>query len=368
MKKFRILLVFAALVITFQKVGAKETILRATEEFQSIENYYSRGVNGGYFLFKNFKIYVPFQPNVKEIKQPGYRILNPFEGMKEENPDVTVGGVYFREYKGDLLCRYKLSGRPASDEEEYESYSAENLVRLSGKDLEPLWAAQADNYRKKHYLFQNDDLYMTYYDSISKIDLATGKEIWKQEDPFKGNSGTFKQPVFKNGTLEVTDNYKRVLDLDDKTGKILRMDYYAVRRNQLPALAILMMTGYGAYSTYEMFQDHADGLAWVNGGSWGVGLVATAFFPSREDETSSNVSGFFFPAFIASSLYPLIATIDGYINNKPDVVTRGWIGMGGETLTVILAVESSEKHDKPKASLQPQFSPRYAGLTGTIYF
>jgi hypothetical protein len=338
----------------------------ANSEFQSIEND-SDKIPDGRFLFGNRKILVPFQQGSKSNTPSGWTLLDPFKGLKPRGSSLYVSEFSYRELDGDLLCWYEV----IYPKEGEEGYDPAYMARFSGKDMKLLWVRKIDfNLDSDAYLFEPGALYVFGSTFIDKFDLAEGDYAWKHnKNPFNGDEGTFKKPTLENGILTFRDNYKRVLTLEDSSGRILDRDYSAVPRNPVPVEEILLGTGFGSYTTYEMFQDHVDGLAWLNGGSWALGMLATALDPPRQDQSSrSSTSYLAIPGLSLAACYPAIATIVGYSTNNNDVATRGCIGLGAETVFFILWADAKENEEASKTALRPDFSPRYAGLTWSRQF
>ena len=92
--------------------------------------------------------------------------------------------IYFAEYKNDLLLMGELS---------FSDAGGGFIVCINGKTLKTKWRTSIPAFNVAQGLIENSSAYLAGVGFISKIDLDTGKYIWKHDDLYRkyDESGAF---------------------------------------------------------------------------------------------------------------------------------------------------------------------------------
>lgn len=138
------------------------------------------------------------------------------------NMEMLDNNVYFAEYKGDLLILYGIS--------DFES-GASMIVRLDGKTLKEKWAADAGSFNAAKGLIENNFVYLGASGFVGKIDLDSGKYLWKHDDLYRkyrkdGAFNIMEVPVLDGATVVYTEKLENrpanEIVFDKQSGKFVR--------------------------------------------------------------------------------------------------------------------------------------------------
>ncbi len=136
-----------------------------------------------------------------------------------------IEDVMFSEYKNDLLLVGALS---------FDDGSGGFILRLDGKTLKTKWRAHIPTFNITPGLIENNAAYLTGTGFISKINLETGKYIWKHEDLYRkyNESGAFERfltPEIKDDIVIFKENdrlntgFDRQIQVNKLSGKIIKV-------------------------------------------------------------------------------------------------------------------------------------------------
>ena len=132
--------------------------------------------------------------------------------------EIIERKIYLTEYKNDLLALYEIS--VGGDGGAY-------IVRFNGTNLKPKWQANVSGFNIGNGLIENQFAYVNAIGFVGKIDLETGKYIWKHDglyqkykafNAFDGISVTGNKVMFYE---EVTSQNVNSITLDKSDGKII---------------------------------------------------------------------------------------------------------------------------------------------------
>jgi len=111
------------------------------------------------------------------------------------------------------------------------------IVRLDSLSMSVKWQAHIHGFNVGDPLMHNGFLYLTCIGEVGKLDVLTGKYIWKIENLYRsqGLYNSFDKPFFapssdkivafpenKSGLGSARTIPLQTLEVDDKTGTILR--------------------------------------------------------------------------------------------------------------------------------------------------
>lgn len=134
----------------------------------------------------------------------------------------TVSRLYCAEQKNDLILLYEIS---AGGE------GAAYIVRFDAAALKPKWQANISGFNLGKGLIENNFAYLTAIGFVAKINLLTGKYVWKHDNlyGFKRNTGafnSFETPELDGGNVVFTektfDNQTNIIVVNKTNGKIVR--------------------------------------------------------------------------------------------------------------------------------------------------
>ena len=105
--------------------------------------------------------------------------------------------VFFADYKKDILLLGELT---------WADTGAAILLRIDGKTLLPKWHLEIPAFNIAKGLIEGDSAYLAGIGYAAKIDLATGKEIWKHENFYRkyresGAFNIFEVPKIEGETV-----------------------------------------------------------------------------------------------------------------------------------------------------------------------
>lgn len=142
------------------------------------------------------------------------------------NKDEVLGGkLYFFDYKNDLLL---IS----------ETFVADGagglIVRLDGKTLKTKWQQHIPAFNIVKGVVENDSVYLAAIGYAARINLGTGKHIWKHEDFYRkyketGAFNILETPKIIENLVVLTenqDNFNRppnVIKFDKRSGKVIEV-------------------------------------------------------------------------------------------------------------------------------------------------
>ena len=127
--------------------------------------------------------------------------------------------LYFTRYKGDLLliCETELDD------------SGSGIVRrLDGESLKIKWEQRIKAFNIGPGLINGDYAYLTGIGFVGKVNLRTGKYEWKHESLYRkgdGSYNSFALPTRAKSKIIFQESHgSSIIEVDDQSGKILRMD------------------------------------------------------------------------------------------------------------------------------------------------
>lgn len=130
--------------------------------------------------------------------------------------------VYFANFKTDLILLYEIT---AGGE------GAGYIVRLDGKTLKLKWKAGVFGFNVGKGLMENSFAYITAIGFVGKINLLSGKYVWKHDDLYgwNKNSGAFNSfelPELDGNNVKfiekTNDNLINQIIINKTTGKIIK--------------------------------------------------------------------------------------------------------------------------------------------------
>ena len=145
--------------------------------------------------------------------------------FKIDKDETLVRVVYFLEYKNDLLL---------ISESDIGDGRGAFIVRLDGKTLKPKWQQNIPAFNVAKGVLENDSVYLAAIGYAAKINLDTGKYIWKREDFYRkykadGAFNVFETPKIEGNIITFTenqDNYNRppnVIKFNKNSGKVIEV-------------------------------------------------------------------------------------------------------------------------------------------------
>ena len=127
--------------------------------------------------------------------------------------------LYFAYYKGDLLLVAEV---------ELDDAGSGILRRLDGESLKIKWEQRMKVFNIGPTLTSGDYSYLTGIGFVGKINLITSKYEWRHENLYRKDSGSYNSfalPSIVKKRIIFKESYgAAAIEVDDKTGKILRMD------------------------------------------------------------------------------------------------------------------------------------------------
>jgi hypothetical protein len=128
--------------------------------------------------------------------------------------------IYFARYKNDLILLCE-----SSDGESGGGL----IVSFNGTTLKQKWQANISGFNVGQGLIENQFAYLTAIGFIAKINLATGKYIWKHDNLYKnGAFNSFEIPELDGSSVVFTENKEseqsspNIIAVNKISGKIVR--------------------------------------------------------------------------------------------------------------------------------------------------
>ncbi len=219
MQKSRIILLL--FILTFGIVADSEAQTKVFSEAKGV------AAIGKYYDFEKWEFL---------IGGDKYEITNKGQGKRTDGRNrvtkfrlslegaETLEGVYFAEYKNDLLL---MSGLDFGGE------AAGFIVRLDGKTLKVVWRKHIPAFNIARGLVENGFAYLAAIGFAAKINLDTGKYIWKHEDFYRkykesGAFNIFEVPKIEGSTIIYTENdiysgQPNIIKFNKNTGKVIEV-------------------------------------------------------------------------------------------------------------------------------------------------
>ena len=133
--------------------------------------------------------------------------------------------IYFAEYENDLLLISEI---------DYGCSGAGFILRLDGKTLKTKWMTDILGFNVPRGLIENNSAYLGGLGFAGKINLDTGKYIWKHEEFYRkykesGAFNIFETPVIKGNEIIYTENREKygdpsnVIVFDKMNGKVIKV-------------------------------------------------------------------------------------------------------------------------------------------------
>ncbi len=111
-----------------------------------------------------------------------------------------------------------------------EDYGASFAKRINPENNKIIWSTPIYGFNLGKPLIVDNKAYVSTIGFVGKIDLSTGKFVWKFEDLYKdGKYNSFNTPEFYENDMVLFPSYdskkqKHSILIDDKKGKIVKMD------------------------------------------------------------------------------------------------------------------------------------------------
>ena len=145
--------------------------------------------------------------------------------FKLDTDEILSRVVYFSEYKNDLLLISEI---------EIGDGSRGSIVRFDGKTLKPKWQQNISAFNIAKGVIENNSVYLAAIGFAAKINLDTGKYVWKHEDFYRkykadGAFNIFETPEIEENIITLTENqddYKRppnVIKFNKNSGKVIEV-------------------------------------------------------------------------------------------------------------------------------------------------
>lgn len=119
---------------------------------------------------------------------------------------------YYAKYKDDWVILYDLTNGKSS---------GGSIIRLDGKTLKPKWNANISGFNIAKGLLENQFAYLGAMGFAAKIDLNSGRYVWKHDDFYRkykegGAFNIFDVPKLEGDTVVFTE-----LENDAPTNSII---------------------------------------------------------------------------------------------------------------------------------------------------
>lgn len=221
MNKFQI--IFLSIILVFALNGISKSQTKVFSEAKGSGKYQAS------YDFDKWDFSV--KKNLYEIRKNGKakrinsknRITN-FQLRLDKN-ETLVRIVYFLEYKDDLLL---------ISESDIGDGRGAFIVRLNGKTLKPKWQQNIPAFNVAKGIIENDSVYLAAIGYAAKINLDTGKYVWKHEDFYRkykeeGAFNIFETPKIEGNVITLTENqddYKRlpnIIKFNKISGKVIEV-------------------------------------------------------------------------------------------------------------------------------------------------
>jgi hypothetical protein len=131
--------------------------------------------------------------------------------------------VYWAKYETDLVIVYEVSEG---------GYGGGTIIRLNGTTLKPRWpAANIGGFNVALGIIDGQDAYIAASGFAGRLDLDTGKYLWKHDDLYRkfdknGAFNIFEMPELDGETVIFTEKVEgkepNYLVMDKATGRVMR--------------------------------------------------------------------------------------------------------------------------------------------------
>lgn len=136
--------------------------------------------------------------------------------------ELISNKLYFASYKKDIVFLYEAS------------IGGEGLGYIASFDsaaLKPKWKAQISGFNVGQGLIENQFVYLTAIGFVAKLNLTTGKYVWKHSNLYGWNKNdgafnSFELPELEGNnvifTEKTVDNQTNIIVVNKISGKIIR--------------------------------------------------------------------------------------------------------------------------------------------------
>jgi hypothetical protein len=136
------------------------------------------------------------------------------------NNEILSRIVYFARYKNDLILLCE-----SSDGESGGGL----IISFNGTTLKQKWQANISGFNVGQGLIENQFAYLTAIGFVAKIDLVTGKYVWKHNNLYKNSAfNSFEIPELDGSNVIFTENKEseqsspNIIAVNKISGKIVR--------------------------------------------------------------------------------------------------------------------------------------------------
>ncbi len=221
MNKFQI--IFLSIILVFLSIENSQSQTKVFSEAKGSGQY-----QASYDFDKwNFSV----SKNRYEIRKNGKakrinsknRITN-FR-FKLDKDETLARVIYFLEYKNDLLV---------ISESDIGDGRGVFIVRFNGKTLKAKWQQNISAFNVAKGVVENNSVFLVAIGYATKINLDTGKYVWKHEAFYRkykedGAFNIFETPKIEGNVITLTENqddYKRppnVIKFNKNSGKVIEV-------------------------------------------------------------------------------------------------------------------------------------------------
>ncbi len=145
--------------------------------------------------------------------------------IRLDKDELLERAIYFAQYKNDLLLICEVSVADAG---------SGFIARLDGKTLKTKWQGNISSFNTTKGLIEGKSAYLAAGGFVAKMNLDTGKYIWKHEDFYRkykedGAFNIFETPKIEGNIITLTENqddYKRpsnVIKFNKISGKVIEV-------------------------------------------------------------------------------------------------------------------------------------------------
>jgi hypothetical protein len=219
----RIQKIILLIVFIFASIGYYQAQTKVFSEAKG------SGKNQAYYEFDKWKFSIgknryEINKNGKVKRISSRNVVTNFR-FKLDKDETLARVVYFLEYKNDLILISEVDifdGRGSF------------VIRLDGKTLIPKWQRNIPAFNIAKGVMENNSVYLAAVGFAAKINLETGKYIWKHEDFYNkykktGAFNIFETPKIEGNIVTLTenrDNYKRPpnkIKFNKNSGKVIKV-------------------------------------------------------------------------------------------------------------------------------------------------
>jgi len=222
MKKLQI--IFGAFILIWTLFGNSKA---QTKVFSEAEG--SRTVNNKVYDYEKWNFSIgedkyEINKNGHGKKMKGNNSVDNFR-FSIEDADYIDRVIYFAEYKNDLLLVGELS---------FGLDGGGFIICLDGKTLKTKWRTAIPSFNVAQGLIEDNSAYLAAVGFISKINLETGKYIWKHDGLYRkydesGAFNVFLTPQIKDDLIIFKEDdtlnrgFNHQIQVDKSSGKIIKV-------------------------------------------------------------------------------------------------------------------------------------------------